>query len=108
MGVCLYIIIALTISDTFGILDFMNYPFPVCHNTQYMCETLFRFARILIASAKCLDMSIELRLKVTERISCGFQRPNYETRIATPKHDKSSGSDSNRLQKHRCLISTPN
>jgi len=39
-GVCLDTIIALTISDTFRIRDFMNYPFPMRHDT---CDTLYRF-----------------------------------------------------------------
>jgi hypothetical protein len=43
MGVCLYTIIALTISDTFHILDFMNYPFPTRHDTRTTREISYRF-----------------------------------------------------------------
>ena len=42
-GVCLYTIIALTISDTFRILDFMNYPFPTRHDTQSTREISYGF-----------------------------------------------------------------
>jgi hypothetical protein len=79
-GVCLYTIIALTISDTFRIRDFMNYPFPTRHDTR---DTLYRFGSTLIASAKCLDMSIELRLTVTDD-SAWFSEANQpETRRDT-------------------------
>jgi len=50
MGVCLYTIITLTISDTFRILDFMNYPIPTRHDTQSPCEIPYRFG-----STDCRD-----------------------------------------------------
>jgi len=42
-GVCLYTIIALTISDTFRIRDSMNYPLSTCHDTQITPEISYRF-----------------------------------------------------------------
>jgi len=37
-------------------------------------------------------------------IFCGFQRPIGQRRVATPTNEKSSGLDSDRLQKQRGLI----
>ena len=54
--------------------------------------------RALIASAKCLDMSIELRLTVTQTILCRFQRPIGQGRVATPKKEKSYGLEIYELQ----------
>ena len=54
--------------------------------------------RALIASAKCLDMSIELRLTVTETILCRFQRPIGQRRVATPTNEKSYGLEIYELQ----------
>jgi hypothetical protein len=45
----------------------------------------------LIAEAKCLDKSFELRLTVAETISCGFQRPIVQRRVAKPTNEKSYG-----------------
>ena len=42
-GVCLYTIIAFTISDTFRLLDFMTYPFPTRRDTQSMREISYGF-----------------------------------------------------------------
>jgi len=64
-GICLYIIIALTISDTFRIRDFMKYAF----RRVTTCSLPMRYhtdLRALIASAKFLDLSIQLRLTVTD------------------------------------------
>jgi len=44
-------------------------------------------------------MSIELRLTVTETILGGVQMPIGQRRVATPEKEKSSGYDSDRLQK---------
>ena len=43
MGICLYTYIALTISDTIRIWDFMNYHFPTRHETQTMHEISYGF-----------------------------------------------------------------
>ena len=45
----------------------------------------------LIASVKCLDKCIALRLTVTETISCGFYRPIGQRRIVTPMDKTSYG-----------------
>jgi hypothetical protein len=57
-----------------------------------------------IAEVKCRDESIELRLTVAETIFCRFHRPMGQRCVATPKNEKSSRLDSDRLQKQRSLI----
>jgi len=79
-----------TISDMFCIRDFMTYPFPTRHDTEFTHGYPTDLSA-LIASVKCLDMSIELRLTVTETILCGFQWPIVQRRVATPKKEKSYG-----------------
>ena len=54
--------------------------------------------RALIASAKCIDLSSQLRLTVTETISFGFQRPIGQRRVATPTNEKSYGLEIYELQ----------
>jgi hypothetical protein len=85
-GVCHYTIIALTISDTFRIRDFMNYTFRRV-TTRSLRVRYHTVLRSLIASVKCPDMSIEFRLTVTETILCGFQRPIGQRRVATPTNE---------------------
>jgi len=64
--------------------------------------------RAVIASAKCLDMSIELRLTITETILCGFQRRIGQRRVATPTNEKSYGLEIYELQiQKRHELSTP-
>jgi len=97
MGVCVSTIFPLTISDTFRIGDLMNYTFrhvttrslPVRYHTDL---------RALIASAKCLDMSIKLWFTVTETILCRFQSPNSQRRVATHMNQKSYGLEFSQLQ----------
>ena len=80
--------------------------------TPFQCVTIRAIHHTdlgaLIAPAKSLDMCVELRLTVTETISCGFQRPIGQRRVTTPQKEKSSGIDSHRLQKQLALGSTPN
>ena len=57
-GICLYTIIALTISDTFRIRDFMNYSFLTGYDAQSTHEISDRFGST-----------------DSQTISCGFQRP---------------------------------
>jgi hypothetical protein len=99
-GICLYTIIALTISDMFGIRDLMNYTIRrvTTHSLRVRYHTVLRS---LIASAKCLDMSIELRLTVTETILCGFQRPIGQRRVATPPNEKLYELEIYALQIHK-------
>jgi hypothetical protein len=97
MGVCVSTIIPLTILDTFRIGDFMNYTFR--HVTT--CSLPVRYhtdLRALIASVKCLDMSIKLRFMVTETILCGFQSPHSQRRVATHMIQKSYGFEFSQLQ----------
>jgi len=71
---------------------------------QITREISYRFE-----STDCIgNMLLELRLTVTETISCGFPRPIVPRQVMTPKREKSSGIDSNRLQKQLGLGSTPN
>jgi len=46
-------------------IDSMNFRFLTCHDTQSTHEMLYSL-RAQIASGKCLDISIELRLTVTD------------------------------------------
>ena len=85
------------ISDTFRIWDFMDYTFGRVM-TRSLRMRYHTYLRALIASGKCLDMSIELRLTVTETISCGFQRPIVQRRVATPANEKSYGLEIYELQ----------
>jgi hypothetical protein len=97
MGVCVSTIIPLTISAKFCIGDFMNYTF----RRVTTCSLPVRYhtdLRALIASAKCLDMSIELRFTVTEMILCGFQSPNSQRCVATHMNQKSYGLEFSQLQ----------
>jgi hypothetical protein len=87
-GVLLYTIIARTISDTFRIGDFMNCPFPTHHDRQ-LRPTEHPDLGTLIADAICIDKSIELRLRVTDTISCGWLLPIGPRRVATPTNEKS-------------------
>jgi len=66
--------------------------------TRSLRTTYLTDLRPLIALAKCLDMSIELRLTVTETILCGIQRPIGERRVATPTNEKSYGLEIYELQ----------
>ena len=84
----------------------MTYPFPTRHDMQLTCGYPTDF-RALIASAKCLDMSIELRLTVTETISCGFQWPIVQRRVVTPKKEKSYRLEIYELQMQRGMKYPP-
>jgi hypothetical protein len=52
----------------------------------------------LIAEAKWLDKTIELRLTVAETILYGFERPIGQRRVATPTTEKSYGLEIYKLQ----------
>jgi hypothetical protein len=54
-----------------------------------ICARYYTDLGALIASAKCLDKSIGLKLTVAEMNSCGFQRPISERRVAIPMDEKS-------------------
>jgi len=85
------------IGDTVRTRDFMNYIF--WH--VMTCSLRARYhsdLRALIASVKCLDMSIKLRLKVRETIMCGFQRPIGQRRVATSTNEKSYGPEIYKLE----------
>ena len=134
-GGMLYIIIILTIWDTFGILHFMKYPFLTHHDTESTCEISYRVkstdsiselpwyvywidhngdrqCRVHSRGKLARDASQLWRMRnhTDLKLKCpiSIQSTMGQSHMATPKNEKSSGYNLTRFQNQRSWIDTPN